>query len=305
MKINELSTEEKNINSIEIELQNTYEILKRINDEDKKIAKCVEKEIDSINYLITNILNRMNENTRIIYIGAGTSGRLGILDASECPPTYGVTKDMFQGIIAGGKEAVFEAIENAEDNKEEAIKDLKKICLTKDDVLIGLAASGRTPYVKSGLEYANNLGALTGSISCSKESEISKIVKCPIEIIVGSEIVMGSTRMKAGTAQKMVLNMISTTIMIKLGKVFSGYMIDVKPTNKKLIERAKRILMEVTNCNEEEAIKYLKITNNNVKLAIIMKIMNIDKERAVLKLKENKDNIAGLIHEYNDKVKRK
>lgn len=299
--LKKLTTEENNSNSKDIELQSTFEILRRINEEDKKVAFCIEKNLESISNLVDAIYNHFNENSRIIYIGAGTSGRLGILDASECPPTYGVSFEMFQGIIAGGKNAMFKAVENAEDNTEMAVEDLKNINFSKDDILIGLAASGRTPYVISALKYANSLNALTGSVCCSKDAEISKLAKFPIEIILGAEIVTGSTRMKAGTAQKLVLNMISTSLMIKFGKVFSGYMVDVRPTNSKLIQRAKKIIIETTKVDEKTAAIYLEKSNYNVKVAITMILLNISEEKAKEQLEKVKNNVARLIHEYNDK----
>ena len=258
IELEKLSTEENNLNSKDIELQDSLEIVRRINEEDKKVAFCVEKELGSISRLIDAILSKYKKETRIIYIGAGTSGRLGILDASECPPTYGVSFEKVQGIIAGGNEAIFKAKENAEDNPELGKQDLLNINLTENDVVIGLAASGRTPYVLGAIEYANSIGAITGSITCSKSSDLSKVSQYPIEVPVGAEIITGSTRMKAGTAQKMILNMISTTIMIKLGKVFSGYMVDVKTSNQKLIERAKRIIMKTANCDYEKSSVALK-----------------------------------------------
>ena len=217
IELEKLSTEENNSNSKDIELQDSLEVVRRINEEDKKVAFCVEKELESISRLIDAILSKYKKETRIIYIGAGTSGRLGILDASECPPTYGVSFEKVQGIIAGGNEAIFKAKENAEDSPELGKQDLLNINLTENDAVIGLAASGRTPYVLGAIEYANSVGAVTGSITCSKNSDLSKVSQYPIEVPVGAEIVTGSTRMKAGTAQKMILNMISTTLMIKLG----------------------------------------------------------------------------------------
>ena len=295
--LNKLSTEENNPNSKDIELQDSLEIIRRINEEDKKVAFCIEKELSSISRLIDAILLNYKKNTRVIYVGAGTSGRLGILDASECPPTYGVSFEKFQGIIAGGNEAIFRAKENVEDSKEEGKKDLEKLNLQKDDVVIGLAASGRTPYVIGAIEYANKIGAITGSIVCSKNSDLSKISKYPIEVPVGAEIVTGSTRMKAGTAQKMILNMISTTIMIKMGKVFSGYMVDVKTSNQKLIERAKRIIMKTANCDYEKASDTLKKSGNDVKTAIVMILLDIDKNMAMEKLNQCDENVAKIIHE--------
>lgn len=295
--LEKLSTEENNLNSKDIELQDSLEIVRRINEEDKKVAFCVEKELGSISRLIDAILSRYEKETRIIYIGAGTSGRLGILDASECPPTYGVSFEKVQGIIAGGNEAIFKAKENAEDNPELGKQDLININLAENDVVIGLAASGRTPYVLGAIEYANSIGAITGSITCSKSSDLSKVSQYPIEVPVGAEIVTGSTRMKAGTAQKMILNMISTTIMIKLGKVFSGYMVDVKTSNQKLIERAKRIIMKTANCDYEKASDTLKKSGNDVKTAIVMILLNIDKDMAAEKLNQCDENVAKIIHE--------
>ena len=297
IELEKLSTEENNLNSKDIELQDSLEIVRRINEEDKKVAFCVEKELGSISRLIDAILSKYEKETRIIYIGAGTSGRLGILDASECPPTYGVSFEKVQGIIAGGNEAIFKAKENAEDNPELGKQDLLNINLTENDVVIGLAASGRTPYVLGAIEYANSIGAITGSITCSKSSDLSKVSQYPIEVPVGAEIVTGSTRMKAGTAQKMILNMISTTIMIKLGKVFSGYMVDVKTSNQKLIERAKRIIMKTANYDYEKASDALKKSGNDVKTAIVMILLNIDKDMAAEKLNQCDENVAKIIHE--------
>jgi len=297
IELEKLSTEENNPNSKDIELQDSFEIVRRINEEDKKVAFCVEKELESISRLIDAILSRYEKETRIIYVGAGTSGRLGILDASECPPTYGVSFEKVQGLIAGGNEAIFKAKENAEDKPDLGKQDLININLTENDVVIGLAASGRTPYVLGAIEYANSIDAVTGSITCSKNSELSKVSQYSIEVPVGAEIVTGSTRMKAGTAQKMILNMISTTIMIKLGKVFSGYMVDVKTSNQKLVERAKRIIMKTTNCDYEKASNVLMKAGNDVKTAIVMILLNIDREMAMEKLKQYDNNVAKLIHE--------
>ena len=256
--LNKLSTEENNPNSKDIELQDSFEIIKRINEEDKKVAFCVEKELKSISSLIDAILSNYTKETRIIYI--------------------------------------------AEDSTDLGKEDLININLTKNDVVIGLAASGRTPYVMGAVEYANSVGAVTGSITCSKNSDLSKVSQYPIEVIVGPEIVTGSTRMKAGTAQKMILNMISTAVMIKIGKVFSGYMVDVKTSNQKLIERAKRIIMKTTNSDYEKTSEVLEKASNDVKAAIAMILLNIDKETATEKLEKYDNNVARLIHEYSDKT---
>lgn len=301
VNLNVLSTEKNNFNSRDIELMSSYDILKKINDEDKKVAYCVEKVLDKINLLIEGILDRYSEKTRVIYIGSGTSGRLGILDASECPPTYGVDYDKFKGLISGGNTAIFKAIENAEDDENLGVSDLKSINLTKNDVVIGLTASGRTPYVIGAIKYANSIGALTGSITCSYQSELSRYSTYPIEVIVGPEIVTGSTRMKSGTAQKMILNMISTTIMIKQGKVYSGYMVDVKTSNEKLIERAKVIIQNTTGCSYTDADKYLKLSDYETKIAIVMYLTKLDKKDAIYKLEKYDNNIARLIHEFTNK----
>lgn len=291
LDLSNINTEEYNINSKNIELDDVETIVSKINDEDKKVAYAVEKEKDNISKAIKKILNHLNEKSRIIYIGSGTSGRLGILDASECLPTYGAT--FVKGIIAGGKEAVYEARENSEDNTENAIKDLDNISFNENDILIGIAASGRTPYVKSALEYANSKRALTIAISCVRNSEISKIANSKIEVIVGPEIVAGSTRMKSGTAQKMVLNMISTTVMIKLSKVYSGYMIDMRLSNEKLRQRAKNIFKKICKCSDDDANKYLAKSDNNLKLAIFMKLSNInDLELAKENLEKYKGNLT-------------
>lgn len=299
--LNILSTEKNNENSSQIELKNTTEILQIINNEDKLVALAVEKEIHKISKLIDAIIKdyylENKEKRRIIYIGAGTSGRLGILDASECPPTYGVDFDTVIGIMAGGNEAIFKAKENVEDDELQGEVDLKNISLTERDVVIGIAASGRTPYVLGALKYANKIGAITGSISCSVNSQISQIAQFPIEVSVGAEIVTGSTRMKSGTAQKLILNMISTTVMIKLGKVFSGYMVDVKTSNSKLIERAKNIIMQTTGVQYEKAEEYLHKSDNDVKTAITMILLDIDKETAKHHLHNYNGNVAQLIHD--------
>ncbi|WP_156299324.1 N-acetylmuramic acid 6-phosphate etherase [Streptobacillus canis] len=300
--LSKLSTEKNNENSKNIELQDSLEIVRRINEEDKKVAYCVEKALPSIAKLVDAIVERTVPSTRIIYVGAGTSGRLGVLDASECPPTYGVDFEVVQGLIAGGKDAMFKAKENVEDSPEQGRIDLEELKLTKDDVVIGLTASGRTPYVLGAVKYARKIGALTGSVTCSENSELSQSVDIPIEVVVGAEIVTGSTRMKSGTAQKMVLNMISTSVMIKRGKVFSGYMVDVKTSNLKLIERAKRILMNTTNVSYEDAGMYLEKADMSVKVAIAMILLKIEKEEAKEKLEFYKFDVARLIHEFINKA---
>ncbi|AIY83401.1 N-acetylmuramic acid 6-phosphate etherase [Clostridium baratii str. Sullivan] len=290
--LSNLTTESRNQNTLDIDKVSTIEMVRKINNEDKKVAEAVEKELPQIAEAIDGIVDRIHKGGRLIYMGAGTSGRLGILDASECPPTYGVSEELVQGLIAGGHEAIFRAKEGAEDSKELAVNDLKDKDLNSNDIVVGLAASGRTPYVIGGLEYANKIGALTISITCNKDSDVSKTSKIAISPVVGAEVVTGSTRLKAGTAQKLVLNMLSTGTMIKLGKVYGNLMVDVRATNEKLVERAKRIVCEATNVSTEEATKYLEETEFDVKIAIFMILSGLNKEKAEEKLVKNKGYIA-------------
>lgn len=299
LNLKSLTTESRNQNTLDIDRVSTMEMVKKINDEDKKVAEAVEKELPQIAQAIDEIVLRIKKGGRLIYIGAGTSGRLGILDASECPPTYGVSEELVQGIIAGGQEAIFRAKEGAEDSKELAIEDLQSKGLNENDTVVGLAASGRTPYVIGGLEYANEIGALTVSITCNANSSVAKEAKIAISPVVGPEVVTGSTRLKSGTAQKLVLNMISTGTMIKLGKVYGNLMVDVQSTNEKLVERAKKIVSDATGVNTEEAAAYLKETNSDVKLAIFMILSKLNKDDAKEKLDKNDGYIAKALNDIN------
>ncbi|WP_145523361.1 N-acetylmuramic acid 6-phosphate etherase [Virgibacillus sp. SK37] len=286
--LNKLTTELRNPHSIDIDIKPIREILEIMNQEDSKVPTAIAKEIPQIERAVNFVIESFTQGGRLIYIGAGTSGRLGILDASECPPTFGVSHDLVQGLIAGGSKAITEAIEGAEDNNTLGGDDLKAISLTEKDTVIGIAASGRTPYVIGGLQYANEIGAKTVSISNNKDSEIGKIANVKIEVVTGPEIITGSTRLKAGTSQKLVLNMITTAAMIGIGKVYQNLMVDVQPTNKKLIERSKHIIMEATNADYETAADYLKKANYNVKAAIVMILLNCTFDQAVKKLEESK-----------------
>lgn len=284
--LTKLETENRNPNTLNIDSLSVKELITLINREDETVSKAVLLEIEAIEKAISAALEKFKNNGRIIYIGAGTSGRLGVLDAVECLPTYGVSEEYIFGILAGGEEAMFKAIEGAEDSKQLAIDDLKKNQLTSNDCVIGIAASGRTPYVIGAIEYANSIGAETISLSCVSNSEVGKVSNYPIEVITGPEVVTGSTRMKAGTAQKMVLNMISTILMIQTGKVYSNLMVDVKPTNEKLIVRATNIIKSATNCDENTADKAFEESNQNVKVAILMILLKIstkDAEELLLK----------------------
>ncbi|NQX81462.1 MAG: N-acetylmuramic acid 6-phosphate etherase [Flavobacteriaceae bacterium] len=250
-----------------LDQMSSLEILQNINKEDQKVSIAVNKAIPNINTVVGYIVDRLQNGGRLIYIGAGTSGRLGVLDASECPPTYGVSSSLVQGIIAGGDKALKISVENAEDSKEKSVSDLKNIDFNSKDTLIGIAASGTTPYVISAIEYANKLGAYTGGITVNTGSPLSEVVKCIIEIEVGPEFVTGSSRMKAGTAQKMVLNMISTSVMILIGKVKGNKMVNMKLSNDKLVKRAVGMLVSELNISIKQA-EILLSKHHNVNKAI-------------------------------------
>lgn len=287
-----LETEQKNEESREIDVMSTIEMLEVINSEDKKVAFAVEKVLPAIQELVDEAHKRMMRGGRVVYIGAGTSGRLGVLDASECPPTFGVEPTLIQGVIAGGFEALIRAKEGAEDDFSLANQDLTRISLNSSDTVIGLAASGRTPYVIGGLDYAKEIGAYTGAISCVSNAEISMHAQTKIEVLVGPEVITGSTRMKSGTAQKMILNMISTALMVQYGKVYKNLMVDVQPTNEKLIERAKRIILSSTGCSYEEAEKYLKSSGSDVKVAICMALTGLSRSNCETMLNDSLGNIS-------------
>lgn len=292
LNLSKLTTESRNQNTLNIDKVSTLEMVKMINEEDKKVANAIEIELPKIAEAIDGIVERIQKGGRLIYIGAGTSGRLGILDASECPPTYGVSEELVQGLIAGGQEAIFRAKEGAEDSKELAVLDLKDKHLNENDTVVGIAASGRTPYVIGGLEYANEIGALTISVTCNADSQVAKEAKIAISPVVGAEVVTGSTRLKSGTAQKLVLNMLSTGSMIKMGKVYGNLMVDVKATNEKLVERSKKIVCEATGVSFKEAETILNETGFDVKLSIFMILSNLEKEEAKVILEMNNGYIA-------------
>ncbi|XLX18821.1 N-acetylmuramic acid 6-phosphate etherase [Helcococcus ovis] len=270
------------------------ESVKLMNTEDINAVKCIESQYSEIAKLIEKTGEALKQGGRIIYMGAGTSGRLGVLDAVECPPTFGVDYETVVGLIAGGENAFVKAKEGAEDNPTFGEEDLKKINLSPKDVVIGIAASGRTPYVIGGLKYANEIGAITGSIACTDGSEIGKISRFPIEVIPGPEVLTGSTRLKAGTATKLILNMISTISMKMVGKVYKNYMVDLKLSNKKLQVRGVNIVRAVTGVGEEIATEKLIEANGHVKLAIVMIILNIGKEEAEQILENAKGNIQNI-----------
>ncbi|SEK43829.1 N-acetylmuramic acid 6-phosphate etherase [Carnobacterium iners] len=284
MNLEKLATETRNKQTMHLDELSVLEMMQLMNQEDQTVAEKVADEIPQITKVVEAIIKSFNQGGRLIYIGAGTSGRLGVLDAAECVPTFSVNPNMVQGLIAGGMKAMTVAVEGAEDSKEFGKEDLKKIDLSENDIVIGIAASGRTPYVIGGLKYAKEIGAMTATISCNKQAEISKYAQLPIEVEVGPEILTGSTRLKSGTAQKLVLNMLSTGAMIGIGKVYQNLMVDVKPSNKKLEERSKRIIMEATNCSYELASQTFIKAEQQVKLAIVMLLTHSSKEEAEKKL---------------------
>ena len=250
-----------------LEKMSVSQLLHNINNEDKTVPLAIEKSLPQIEALIEQIIPRMKDGGRLFYIGAGTSGRLGIVDASECPPTFGVPFDLVIGLIAGGDTAIRKAVEFAEDDKEQAWKDLSEYSINDKDTVVGIAASGTTPYVIGGLEKCNENNILTGCITCNEGSPLAKTAKYPIEVVVGPEFVTGSSRMKAGTAQKLVLNMISTAVMIQLGRVKGNKMVDMQLSNHKLVDRGIRMIMDELNISREEAEKLLQ-EHQNVRKAI-------------------------------------
>ncbi|KGG79726.1 N-acetylmuramic acid-6-phosphate etherase [Caloranaerobacter azorensis H53214] len=287
-----LVTEAPNIKTSNIDQKTPLEILQLMNNEDKKVALAVEKELPNIARGVEKIIESFNRGGRLIYIGAGTSGRLGILDAAECPPTFGTPQEQVIGIIAGGQEALTKAIEGAEDSFEKGMEALKEVNVSFKDVVVGITASGRTPYVIGALRYAKDIGATTVAVSCNSNAEVNSIADISITPVVGPEIIAGSTRLKAGTAQKMVLNMLSTSSMIGIGKVYKNLMVDVQPTNKKLIERAKRIIMMATGVSYEKAEKALIESNYKPKIAIIMIKTGCSYQEALVRIKKG----GGFVH---------
>ncbi|HHF3147288.1 N-acetylmuramic acid 6-phosphate etherase [Vibrio diabolicus] len=283
--LSHLVSEGRNPETMDIDLLPSFDIVQRLNQQDKLVPIAVEKVLPEIAQAVDKITEAFKVGGRLFYIGAGTSGRLGVLDASECPPTFGTDPEMVVGIIAGGKEAMFRAKEGAEDDPELGEQDLKENTLTHRDVVVGIAASGRTPYVIGGLEYANELGATTVALSCNPDSPIADIADIAISPVVGPEALTGSTRLKSGTAQKLVLNMLTTASMIRLGKSYQNLMVDVKATNAKLVARAARIVMQATDCTNQEAKAALKETDYDAKLAILMILTGLDKESATEQLK--------------------
>ncbi|MDM7643616.1 N-acetylmuramic acid 6-phosphate etherase [Lactococcus lactis] len=279
-----LTTERRNNETFNLDQMTVAEALIKMNNEDKKVAFAVEEALPNIEPVISSAIEAFNKGGRLIYMGAGTSGRLGVLDAAECVPTFGVPATQVIGLIAGGDKAMTVAVEGAEDSLELGRQDLIDLKLNENDLVLGIAASGRTPYVIGALDYAKEIGAKTASLSCNLNAEISKHVEFPIEVDCGPEFLTGSTRLKSGTAQKLILNMISTISMIGIGKVYNNLMVDVKPTNEKLVERSKRIIMQATDCTYEEAEEKFIEADQDVKLAIVMLLTDCAAEEGKTKL---------------------
>ena len=275
-QLNQLITEQRNPNSMQLDSLSAQELVALINREDQQVALAVEKCLPQIASAVEKIVAAFERGGRLVYVGAGTSGRLGVLDASECPPTYGVKPEMVVGLIAGGDHALRHPIEGAEDNVQQGQADLKEIDFSARDVLVGIAASGRTPYVLGALNYAKQLGATTVSIASNPKSKMAEVANIAIETVVGPEVLTGSSRMKSGTAQKLVLNMLTTASMVLIGKCYQNLMVDVQASNEKLKARALKIVMEATECDNETAANVLAKANGQVKLAILMQLSGLD-----------------------------
>ena len=295
VELQKIATEQRNPNTMNIDTLSTLDMMKLINREDHRVADAVGEVTDKIAQAVDVIAEKLAAGGHLIYCGAGTSGRLGILDAVECPPTYSTDPETVQALMAGGYGAIFKAVEGAEDSKELGVQDMQNIHFSQKDVLVGIAASGRTPYVRGCMEYAKQLGAPTVAVTCCPGSELDQFADIGIAPAPGPEVVTGSTRMKSGTAQKMVLNMLSTGAMIKLGKVYGNLMVDVKPSNEKLIRRCVTIVCSAAECSEEEATKALEDCDYRPKVAIVMVLRSVDAETACAMLQKAEGRIAKVL----------
>ncbi len=293
-----LMTERENPASLGIDSKGTREILAIINAEDKKVPFAVEPALDNIAALVDDVVESFRRGGKLVYIGAGTSGRLGVLDASECPPTYGTPPGMVQGLIAGGREALVRSIESAEDREEMGVKDLDGVGFGPGDVLVGITASGQAPYVLGAMRRARELGAVVGAISCNANSGTFALADHRIFLDVGPEVVTGSTRMKSGTAQKLVLNMITTTAMIRLGKVYRNLMIDLRPVNKKLVERSKNLIMRAAECDRATAERAFAESGRKPKIAILMVLLGIGVDEAERLVAANDGHLSKAVDAY-------
>ena len=296
VELKKIATEQRNPNTMNIDTLSTLDMIRLINQEDHRVAEAVSLVTDKIAQAVDLIADRLEKGGRLIYCGAGTSGRLGILDAVECPPTYSTDPEMVQCLMAGGYGAIFKAVEGAEDSKELGIQDMKNVSFRSGDVLVGIAASGRTPYVLGCMEYARELGAATIAVTCCPGSVLDTYADIGIAPAPGPEVVTGSTRMKSGTAQKMVLNMLSTGTMIKMGKVYGNLMVDVKASNEKLIRRCVTIVCTATECDEATAIAALETCDYRPKTAIVMILCHVDAQEAKALLEKSGGRVAKVLN---------
>ncbi|WP_410679204.1 N-acetylmuramic acid 6-phosphate etherase [Avibacterium paragallinarum] len=294
-QLSQLSTEQRNPNSMNLDELSALEIVQLMNAEDKNVPLAIEKCLPQIATAVEKIVQAFQQGGRLVYIGAGTSGRLGVLDASECPPTFGVSPEMVKGIIAGGERALRHPIEGAEDNPQSAVENLQEIDFNEKDILVGIAASGRTPYVLGGLDYAKSLGATTVAIASNANSPMTQVADIAITPVVGAEVLTGSSRLKSGTAQKLVLNMLTTASFVLMGKCYQNLMVDVQASNQKLVARAIRIVIQATDCTAEQAQQALTAAHNNAKVAILMLLADLDYPSAVQLLSENKGRLQGAL----------
>ena len=295
LNLEKIGTEQRNPRTMEIDTLSTLEMVRLINREDQRVIDAVEAASEQIAKAIDGIVTALKLGGRLVYIGAGTSGRLGVLDASECLPTFGVGEEMVIGMIAGGDRALRHPVEAAEDSEESVVMDLAAINFNEKDILCAIASSGRTPYCVGGIRYAKALGATTIALACVNDSVIGQMADIAIEAVVGEEVITGSTRLKSGSAQKMILNMLSTGAMIQLGKVYQNLMVDVRSTNEKLIECSRRMLMEATDCRYEDAITLLAAANGHVKSAIVMALLAINYEEATALLTQYDGHIRQIL----------
>lgn len=295
--LSNVTTEQQNINTMNIDKLDTKSMVELINREDQRVIDAISEVTTEVANAIDAITEQLRQGGRLVYIGAGTSGRLGVLDASEVLPTFGVGEEMVIGLIAGGDVALRHPVEAAEDSVDASIEDLKRINFNNKDILCAIASSGRTPYCISGIEYAKSIGSKTISLTCAKDNIMSQKADYPIEVVVGQEVITGSTRMKSGSAQKMVLNMLTTGTMVKLGKVYGNLMVDVKTSNLKLIERARHIVIKATGCSYERAAQLLELSDNSVKVAIVMEILGVDYDVSISLLEKHNGHISRAISE--------
>lgn len=304
MELSRLGTEQLNDLTAHLDQMTSYEVVSVMNAEDVRVPMAVQRELNNVADAVDLIVQALAHGGRLIYLGAGTSGRLGLLDAAECPPTFGTPADLVFGLLAGGETAFFRAVEGAEDDESGGVVDLEKIRLDETDVVVGISASGRTPYVVGGLGYARRVKAKVIALSCNRNAEVSPLADVAIEVDTGPEVVGGSTRLKAGTAQKMVLNMLSTAAMVRLGKVHGNLLVDMNPSNAKLIDRACRIIMRVTEYDYDDALKVLKAAKYEMKPAIVMAIRGSSLDEAKKALDATNGFVRPLLEyekEYNNR----